>query len=648
MKKKIKKLVAFALSLVLLCGIPSILAGAYTVAEYKSDGLSHSSNLLWQVEDYFANKYVENAGKLSTSPIYEDFNADIYSGTQWRFEYLNTDGKFVDFEKVGIRFGNNSAGTASFIDRRYFKMNGVNTEIIYSDASTVSEESGIATKASPETYASKQGLLFRPNKVTNTKTVAVSYVVPFSGIYNVGYWYTSGNTKASAQLYNDNARKALNGAADQSVRYLVCAMSENDTYSATYNPTTPIYEGKLDSTSTSRYFPSQSGGIYKNEVELKAGQVVRFIIDCSKFTAEYSNVLFSTLPRVTLVRRTAESVPTFTEEKIAELYQEKGVNSYLSSMFWATENYYVEEVFSGYEYADATAGDYNIVSTDGLDTITANYSDGSTWRAEYYDKSTDTFKNLDYITGRLKVNADGEKKTERLAFGVDNSNASLFSTQPNIAYTDTGIAKNGTPEKYNNNTLVTPNANYSVLGCSYTAPEEGVYFVNYPWQALNMSSTWKTIYEKFPNDKIKVKLSVVKMSAGDTLSNAKTVFECSREMTAEDANTDNATIIPTVDAIFNVHLNKGEVLRFVIDMSESTRFTSYAQVKFYPSLSFNAIAIGDANGDGMVDARDIVHIKKVFAELISAPESQKGADFNANGELSLDDLVLLRTYFLNK
>ena len=65
------------------------------------------------------------------------------------------------------------------------------------------------------------------------------------------------------------------------------------------------------------------------------------------------------------------------------------------------------------------------------------------------------------------------------------------------------------------------------------------------------------------------------------------------------------------------------------------------------------IVSGDANGDGVVDAKDIILLRKYLANLnydtgVSSVEVSAGADMDGNGEVRLRDLSLLREYLVDK
>lgn len=58
------------------------------------------------------------------------------------------------------------------------------------------------------------------------------------------------------------------------------------------------------------------------------------------------------------------------------------------------------------------------------------------------------------------------------------------------------------------------------------------------------------------------------------------------------------------------------------------------------------VLFGDANGDNLVDSRDLVHTKKAIANLHVA-NNAKAVDLNCDSEVNGADLVVLRDYFLN-
>ncbi len=67
------------------------------------------------------------------------------------------------------------------------------------------------------------------------------------------------------------------------------------------------------------------------------------------------------------------------------------------------------------------------------------------------------------------------------------------------------------------------------------------------------------------------------------------------------------------------------------------------------SLTVSVICYGDANGDGDINARDIVRMKRYFAEIDpqtgnSTAALEKGADTNGDGSITALDLIRLKKY----
>ena len=61
---------------------------------------------------------------------------------------------------------------------------------------------------------------------------------------------------------------------------------------------------------------------------------------------------------------------------------------------------------------------------------------------------------------------------------------------------------------------------------------------------------------------------------------------------------------------------------------------------------------GDANGDGEVNGKDIIVLRKYIANLdpdtgISTQEVSRGADANGDGEINGKDIIVLRKYIAN-
>ena len=58
------------------------------------------------------------------------------------------------------------------------------------------------------------------------------------------------------------------------------------------------------------------------------------------------------------------------------------------------------------------------------------------------------------------------------------------------------------------------------------------------------------------------------------------------------------------------------------------------------------VMLGDVNGDGELDARDLTRLKKYFAGTVQLDEAGlKAADCNGDGELDARDLTRLKKYF---
>ena len=57
------------------------------------------------------------------------------------------------------------------------------------------------------------------------------------------------------------------------------------------------------------------------------------------------------------------------------------------------------------------------------------------------------------------------------------------------------------------------------------------------------------------------------------------------------------------------------------------------------------VLFGDANGDNIVDSRDLVHTKKAIANLSTA-NNQDAVDLNCDTQVNGTDLIVLRNYFL--
>ena len=55
---------------------------------------------------------------------------------------------------------------------------------------------------------------------------------------------------------------------------------------------------------------------------------------------------------------------------------------------------------------------------------------------------------------------------------------------------------------------------------------------------------------------------------------------------------------------------------------------------------------GDVNLDGCFDARDVVHLKKHIAGVITA-KNKNAADYDGNGKLDASDLATMRNVMLN-
>lgn len=56
-------------------------------------------------------------------------------------------------------------------------------------------------------------------------------------------------------------------------------------------------------------------------------------------------------------------------------------------------------------------------------------------------------------------------------------------------------------------------------------------------------------------------------------------------------------------------------------------------------------APGDVNGDGAVDIRDLIHLKKMYAGII---EKTDAGDINGDGNLNATDLAELKKILLLK
>lgn len=113
----------------------------------------------------------------------------------------------------------------------------------------------------------------------------------------------------------------------------------------------------------------------------------------------------------------------------------------------------------------------------------------------------------------------------------------------------------------------------------------------------------------------------------------------------------------------NLGLNVGSELYEITFNVEGYRSSGYANVKYnYITIGDELIntgelplkkpdmnkSKGDINSDNIVDIYDLILMRKMFSENVSKRTSDLSCDIDGNGNLAVNDLVLLSSYLLGK
>ncbi|MBP3936369.1 MAG: hypothetical protein IK954_02150 [Clostridia bacterium] len=519
---------------------------------YTTGSLSNLSGMAWEMEDFFL-------GLNGTSgTTYEMSQDSLLEGNPWRAEYLTAEQVFAQTDRATF-----SQGTA--ITNRKFGM--VNRAQLLTIQGSTADKAGVHEAAN--TYTA----YFHPyqNDTMDYRVLAYSYTAPYAGTYSISQLRSAYAVKTPQQMAE--AEAATDGQKIK-LGFAIVKMSGDDYADETVTrlyPTDGSDYAYITSESDSRNLSVPT----INEVYLKQGETIRFIVDVTEntYTGSWGYLEFGFRPQVSLIATEAENYDIYSA----------GYRTDLSGLAWAMENHVVENGLKSQQVSKIAVGEL----------VDADYP----WRSEYLRYTSSGvvgFQPMTRLSATIATDGNeasatyGNKAITNRKYGYEAQTQLVSIQGGSYSATDLwgGLQMSAAIyEPY----LCTQNG-HRVLAYSYVVPVSGHYTLSQIESVRSPKSTAQmAAAEAEHNGVIKIGVAIHKMSADDN------GFEpsASTKLWPVDANyayIDNTARELNLPTLENVYLEKGEVLRFVIDARESTVTAGdFLQLRVSPQVKLTAV-----------------------------------------------------------
>ncbi|MBP3936365.1 MAG: hypothetical protein IK954_02130 [Clostridia bacterium] len=280
-------------------------------------------------------------------------------------------------------------------------------------------------------------------------------------------------------------------------------------------------------------------------------------------------------------------LPSSALPSTSELQTTTGIDTMPRGLFWSIADYFVEQGLFG-DLSTIASGKSYAPTISNIDQE-AMFGD-LPWRGEYL-LADDTFGAMNYAFARVQNHATNGYYSDKQAIGVGTSQ-NLFQEGATTTGTIDNVGTHGSGSFYFN-----PTANAKVLAYTYVAPYSGTYKITNP-NVVTSQQLYK-YFTAYGND-AELGFAVVKMGKDDTLASAERLYPASGDFAYiysknggvdsdddgvnDTAGTTGKVTYPHQDTVFGsgleVHLEKGEVIRFVYNASDISASYSTATLQF--------------------------------------------------------------------